>query len=764
MGNENKEIAWKYLIDLIFKSEKEISIEIIQDFKELSRSLSVDEYCDFLREKPFPETLREESWERSFLNSLSEVIPNWLRVLVLKGAAARDMELYAFPLLRKSTDLDLFIYKLDDFESQKNFICSLERSGLITPCNGWQKRLKKLSNIIATFEDRTIDIHFNLFSPIGNFTYYPERVKKRFALLEKEIIQRSYSYNSLKNICKMSTEDFWFYNSFNIFKDYPAYSFKLLLDLFLTLSTNKTTIEKLEEHAKKTGQTNIFKNSLLMLNQFTESNSKDFRVKAILYSNRYSIKDRLINSFSVARLLSNNSPIVYFYILITYFICNQLFSRSIEEDFSLPRAISNFLTKTTYQLSKFKNFLKGMCLKALPKLGSEDTIPQELHKIESQRELLSIKLEEMIITFELPIDFYNELANMFEYYQTKEHKESKIIVEKVYDNEEPLLTYQACIFSEDNFYFRFSKNRYGKCNLNSNGILFTSNPWDVRAFANYLFRAISFKTSDKLLVHAGCIAGKNDNAIIFPGKSTTGKSTFYNILLANNPTFIGIGDDTILLKKEEDTWYAYPTPFISNKPNSFSSRKYKLSTILDIIKVTGGHEIINIDLNHSLAILINNSIAGFTIDDGRLIEHEIVKKIIDISKQINHHAKIKFSIKETEKLSNMFSDWLKDQNKVFKYGNELKRLLLLQGNSMQPILKDGDILVVDEIKPNDLKPKDIICFQGELKIPTAHRIKHLIKHGSETTIITKGDNNIFDDTPRTFKNNKKVLKVLNKLY
>ena len=82
---------------------------------------------------------------------------------------------------------------------------------------------------------------------------------------------------------------------------------------------------------------------------------------------------------------------------------------------------------------------------------------------------------------------------------------------------------------------------------------------------------------------------------------------------------------------------------------------------------------------------------------------------------------------------------------------------------MEPAFRHGDILKVEEVYPEKLKPKDIVGFKKESgTMPIIHRAKYLIKHKDRVTIITKGDNSIYEDKPVAFKSNDKILKITGK--
>lgn len=62
------------------------------------------------------------------------------------------------------------------------------------------------------------------------------------------------------------------------------------------------------------------------------------------------------------------------------------------------------------------------------------------------------------------------------------------------------------------------------------------------------------------------------------------------------------------------------------------------------------------------------------------------------------------------------------------------------GNSMRPLLYDGDIVSFNKVKFGSLKTNDIVCFKSN-----NHLITHRVIYKTGTYLITKGDNNPHSD-------------------
>lgn len=71
---------------------------------------------------------------------------------------------------------------------------------------------------------------------------------------------------------------------------------------------------------------------------------------------------------------------------------------------------------------------------------------------------------------------------------------------------------------------------------------------------------------------------------------------------------------------------------------------------------------------------------------------------------------------------------------------------LISGNSMNPTYYPGDIVVVQNIKPEDLTVGDVVRFHRD-GIDVVHRIKTINQENNELVFTTRGDNNNVDDAP-----------------
>lgn len=759
--------TWRNLINVLFNDKKEVPIEYLTKFRKLAELQQLDSYCDFVRGNVLPNTLLEDPWEWKCLEDISKVLPDRIQILVLKGASARDMDLYPFNLLRKSADLDVFVSGTNTYKEQREFIEYLKSKNKVELTSDWEKYLRKLRNVSVIYEGNLVEVHFDLFSPLGNLCDVGIGLNKCNKTLEKEIIDKSFPYRGLKNIRKMNYEDYFLYSIFHFLKDFPNSSLRLILDAFLILEKKKTTLERLEKRSKETNQFFLFNIGKYIISQINNNQKLDFnlnwihkkvfKIERILYTNKCSIKNRLIDSFSKASIAASGRLFLSFIYFVFYFFISNFILSDLDENPFSKQSMFNFINKVLYTVTKTKNLLKAFCLKLAGIKKSHNAV-----KIlnTNNKKLVTIILQDLKLTLSVPVEFYFDLMRIWNGFVSENHKDEIISIERIeYDgNFEPNSKF---VYSNNKFFLKMPNGSYGTCSLDGSGDFFACDFWDVRCFAMCLFWAMTLKREDLLLVHAGAI-NINNECFIFPGESSTGKSTFFKLL--TEAGIKGINDDIVLLKKENNIWYAYPTPYMSKRCVPIICEKGKLTRIIELIKVSGGYEISNLDKDKALALLFNNSIGSLVVDDSEFILSKALEKILDISKQINSCAQIKFSLEDTETFHQAFQAWMVKPEQNYTSKSKSTRLFEIRGRSMIPTFKPGDVLMVEEVLPDKIRPKDVVCFKDDLsELPVVHRVKYLIKHKDQITVITKGDNSIYEDSPNVFKSDQKILKVIEKL-
>jgi hypothetical protein len=485
---------------------------------------------------------------------------------------------------------------------------------------------------------------------------------------------------------------------------------------------------------------------------------KIYSLNLIFSQGNLSTKARFANCFSRSFLISKGNFLLFgaitlFYLFINSF--NNLFINSIEGGLLSRTTMFNILNKIAYSLAKIKDKTKRFFIG----LSKTNKPHKDTKIILTNKELITLNINGIKLTFEIPCEFRKDLHKIWNGFTSNDHLAEKITVEKI-ESDNSTRNYKM-VYRNGLVYMQLSDSIWGEANIYSSGILYAKNSWDVRTFALSIFRVMSFETNDTLIIHAGAVDFRN-KTIIFPAGTGAGKTTLFNILTKNGET--GINDDTILLKKENNIWFAYPTPFMSKLENPIKTEKKTLSAIIDPVKVCGGHEIKSIPKEKALALLLNNTISDFIIDDGGYTYSQATEKILDIANQVNLCGELKYSLDNDNYLIDIISNWIKDPNKKYSHGKDSIRLVEILGNSMEPLYKEGDILVVNEISPPEIKTKDIICYVKHAEdFPVIHRVHFLIKHKNQTMFITKGDNSIYFDEPQLFKNERKILKVSEKL-
>ena len=75
-------------------------------------------------------------------------------------------------------------------------------------------------------------------------------------------------------------------------------------------------------------------------------------------------------------------------------------------------------------------------------------------------------------------------------------------------------------------------------------------------------------------------------------------------------------------------------------------------------------------------------------------------------------------------------------------------LFKMNGNSMYPVLKEGDVGMVQKCEPEALKIGDVVVFKSRDKY-VAHRLLKIQKKGATTYFTARGDKNLLHDPPFT---------------
>lgn len=70
---------------------------------------------------------------------------------------------------------------------------------------------------------------------------------------------------------------------------------------------------------------------------------------------------------------------------------------------------------------------------------------------------------------------------------------------------------------------------------------------------------------------------------------------------------------------------------------------------------------------------------------------------------------------------------------------------VITGNSMLPLLREGDIVFLTQVDPGDIRPGDIIVFKSRRGSYIIHRVMDVVYFNGSYYYVTKGDNNLLAD-------------------
>ncbi len=159
--------------------------------------------------------------------------------------------------------------------------------------------------------------------------------------------------------------------------------------------------------------------------------------------------------------------------------------------------------------------------------------------------------------------------------------------------------------------------------------------------------------SNGIMLHASSIIYRN-KAIIFSGVSGVGKSTMLNILRKKYKAF---GDDIIIIKKENGTYYAYQTPFLEKKGGYIpkTKRKYPLQAIyfLKKSKYFLNKAIINKD------IIIRKLMSNFVQENKLSIKYDtkFLQNVVNLAKDSKAFHDLSFNLDEEKLLEEIKKDY-----------------------------------------------------------------------------------------------------------
>ena len=90
-----------------------------------------------------------------------------------------------------------------------------------------------------------------------------------------------------------------------------------------------------------------------------------------------------------------------------------------------------------------------------------------------------------------------------------------------------------------------------------------------------------------------------------------------------------------------------------------------------------------------------------------------------------------------EKVGIKDADFAELSRGILKRGDSLR--FKAYGSSMLPLIRDGDLLTIEPVKPWDVKRGDVILYQTEGEKCVVHRVVKIDLRNEQHILVTKGD-------------------------
>ena len=71
----------------------------------------------------------------------------------------------------------------------------------------------------------------------------------------------------------------------------------------------------------------------------------------------------------------------------------------------------------------------------------------------------------------------------------------------------------------------------------------------------------------------------------------------------------------------------------------------------------------------------------------------------------------------------------------------------MSGSSMRPAIEDGDVITIEPVTENSVRPGDVILYQTRYDTAVIHRVIRIEKSSSDRTVVTRGDASSQNDIP-----------------
>lgn len=72
-------------------------------------------------------------------------------------------------------------------------------------------------------------------------------------------------------------------------------------------------------------------------------------------------------------------------------------------------------------------------------------------------------------------------------------------------------------------------------------------------------------------------------------------------------------------------------------------------------------------------------------------------------------------------------------------------MAVVKGESMLPLFREGDLVFINKVKPDEIKVGDIIVYSTRGGSLIIHRVIEVKVEDNKYYYVTKGDNNVFPD-------------------
>ncbi len=311
-----------------------------------------------------------------------------------------------------------------------------------------------------------------------------------------------------------------------------------------------------------------------------------------------------------------------------------------------------------------------------------------------------------------------------------------------------------------NYIMRFYSPNHDICGIttmaqnfrNAEIDIYTTNLEYIRkiTLSSHLFQLLNFMSSLRqgIVVHA-CGICDNGKGYLFVGKSGAGKSTIAK-LWSNKKDVCVLSDDQIIIKKIDNRFWIYGTPWFSSA-NKFSSMGVPLEKIF-FIKHADENMIVRKKKSDAILVLMtdfryfllnfwDDSIAKYCLN----FFSELIQNIPSYELGFVPNENVIGFIQNTEIFGKKIDGTVKGISHS-EFIDIYKDILIkgylrlpTYGKSMYPFIRDKDRVVIASVKPDNIKIGDIIAYNDrKYKCFFVHQVIMKKFKRNEMFLITKG--------------------------